>query len=224
MQRNRTNQRASGVSSLRDRASQSGRRPPRPRYGFTLVELLVVIAIIAILASLLIVAAAGAIRSGREAVIFTLMTQIDAALEEYKNNVGSYPPNCQTDETGSFPDDNGPSQVLDERKTLSTLKRHFKKAFPSHRETDALIAAFAGLNPDGTVPSDAGSPAESRVDRVLAGGMTAAEALVFWISGFSGDPNYPISGPGGPSFVPDDGPDPIESRSWSLAIEATELG
>ena len=34
----------------------------------------------------------------------------------------------------------------------------------------------------------------------LQGGMNGAEALVFWLGGFSDDPRFPISGPGGPSF------------------------
>ena len=34
----------------------------------------------------------------------------------------------------------------------------------------------------------------------LHGGMTAGEALVFWLGGFSSDPKYPISGEGGPSY------------------------
>ena len=31
----------------------------------------------------------------------------------------------------------------------------------------------------------------------MAGGMTAGEAVVFWLGGFSSDPKYPISGEGG---------------------------
>ena len=34
----------------------------------------------------------------------------------------------------------------------------------------------------------------------MAGGMTAGEAIVFWLGGFSQDPKFPISGEGGPSY------------------------
>lgn len=183
--------------------------PGRPaRDGFTLVELLVVIAIIALLAALITAAASRALEAARRARIKAEITQLDTALKDYKNNVGSFPPNTQTDGTG----------VLNETRVLSNFKRHFDKAFPSHREPDTLIAALVGLN--------TGSPTGQN----LPGGMTAAEALVFWVGGFSDDPKYPISGPGGPSYKganasnPLNSEDPIENRSWRLGVTIENLG
>ena len=36
---------------------------------------------------------------------------------------------------------------------------------------------------------------------MLPGGMSAGEAVVFWLGGFSSDEKYPISGEGGPSYL-----------------------
>ncbi|MEQ8849121.1 prepilin-type N-terminal cleavage/methylation domain-containing protein [Botrimarina sp.] len=189
------------------------------RHGFTLVELLVVITIIAILAGLLLAAAGGALGAGAQARITTDITQITTALEDYNNNVGSYPPNAQTNPQG------GPFPYLEpgHAKTLQTFKRHFKQAFPSHREPDALLAAMVGLAPNGTVPNSP-NPGE-----VLVGGMNAAESLVFWLGGFSQDPKYPISGPGGPSYTFNDlgtsaQEDPIENRAWTYPANVQNLG
>ena len=173
---------------------------------FTLVELLVVITIIGILAALLIAAASGALKTAKKARIRAEMEQFNAALEDYKNNVGSYPPNAQND-TNSV----NPPPHLDNQKILADFKRHLKKVAPSHREPDSLIRALVGQG-TGSNPN-------------LAGGMNAAEALVFWLGGFSDDPKYPISGIGGPSYAGvDPNKDPIENRNWRLDINVTQLG
>jgi prepilin-type N-terminal cleavage/methylation domain-containing protein len=70
-------------------------RSSRPLHGFTLVELLVVITIIGILASLITVAAVGALRKAHETRIKVEVDQIDSAIEEYKNKTTAYPPNCR---------------------------------------------------------------------------------------------------------------------------------
>jgi hypothetical protein len=55
--------------------------------------------------------------------------------------------------------------------------------------------------------------------------MTAGEALVFWLGGFSSDPKYPISGEGGPSYpASEDNHDPIESRGWVFPFSIDRLG
>ena len=59
----------------------------------------------------------------------------------------------------------------------------FRKAFPRHDEPQFLI--------DGLAAGNSG---------LLRNGMTSAEALYFWLGGFSSDPKLPLSGPGGPSF------------------------
>jgi hypothetical protein len=130
------------------------------------------------------------------------------ALQTYKDTAGSYPPNCQVD---------GTSEPINEVQVLNDLKRALKQAFPRHREPPELVAALAGQGA-------AGGPN-------LLGGMSAGEALVFWLGGFSSDPKYPISGEGGPSFRIDnltapanaDNSDPIESRKWVYPFDLARL-
>ena len=82
----------------------------------------------------------------------------------------------------------------------------FRQAFPRHREPEQLLSRLAGL---GTDP--------------LLNGMNGAEAVVFWLGGFSADPQYPISGPGGPSFNINELED-LEGREKRYPFELTRLG
>jgi type II secretory pathway pseudopilin PulG len=177
------------------------------------VELLVVIAIIAILAGLLLVAVQRARVAAFNARITAEMNQFTTALEDYSNNLGSYPPNAQSDGTGS-------AAPLDEATVFADFRKHFNKAFPSHREPDTLLRALVGQGPNTTNAN-------------LIGGMNAAEALVFWLGGFSDDPKYPISGVGGPSYPIDsaslngaaaNAADPIDQRNWRLDVNVQNLG
>jgi prepilin-type N-terminal cleavage/methylation domain-containing protein len=187
-----------------------------PRRAFTLVELLVVIAIIGILAALITVAAAGALKTARQNQIKTECDQIHAGLETYKDSLGSFPPNCQTDDTA------GP---LDENAVLADLKRHLKQAFPQHREDENLLRVICGLQALGTLPRS------GNYFDTLEGGMTSGEALVFWLGGFSSDPQFPITGEGGPAYRTDNREggteknevDPIESRKWIYPFDLTRL-
>ena len=104
---------------------------------------------------------------------------------------------------------------------LNDLKKHLKQAFPRHQEPDDLIRVIAGFDPANS----------SYFPEVLDGGMSAGEALVFWLGGFSSDPKYPISGEGGPSYriqslgdAENRTLDPIESRKWVFPFEITQLG
>jgi hypothetical protein len=177
---------------------------------------LVVITIIGILAALITVAAIGALKAMREAEIKSDVQQLDTGITDLKNNKATaFPPNCQTDGSGT----NNP---IIESAVLNDLKYFMKQAFPRHQEPPELIARLVGLSPAGApLPSNQG----------LQGGMTAAEALVFWLGGFSEDPKYPISGEGGPSYrIPSLNNatnrtlDPIESRKWIYPFAVTRLG
>ena len=142
---------------------------------FTLTELLVVIAIIAVLAALATNAAINALNAGKRTAITLELQQLATAVEQFKADFGAYPPNGMQNSTylGFAPND---------------FTRMFNKAFPRHNEPGSLIAGLAGA---GT--SSLQFDADNR-------GMNGAEALVFWLGGFSKDSQFPISGPGGPSY------------------------
>ena len=79
------------------------------RHAFTLVEVLTVIVIISILAALVTVAVAGAMRAGHRARIAVQMNHVAMGLEHYKAEFGEYPPD-----------------MFD----YETLVRHVKKRWP----------------------------------------------------------------------------------------------
>jgi type II secretory pathway pseudopilin PulG len=178
---------------------------------------LVVVTIIGILASLITVAAVRAMSTARQAAIKVELNEISAGFERYKDKANSYPPNTVTDDNDFNPTPEPPDTPINEAQVLNDLRRHFRQAFPQHNEPPELIDALAGA---GSGPSLA-----------LAGGMTQAEAVVFWLGGFSPNPKYPISGEGGPAFpIPGIGDpsnrtrDPIESRNWVFPFKVDQLG
>ncbi len=184
------------------------------RVAFTLVELLVVITIIGILAALITVAAIGALRTARQAAIKVEVDQISAGFDKYKDQAGSYPPNAVTDGTGP----------VDDNQALNDMRRHLKTAFSSSNESDNLARVLVGLPATGADAADFPS--------VLSGGMTAAEATVFWLRKFSKNPKYPISGPDGPSYLLPNGSgkpenrslDPLDTGTWTHPFKVEQLG
>ncbi len=179
------NQNETGLKSGKWKA-ESGRAGVRssafhfPPSAFTLVELLVVITIIAILAGLITGAAINALNKSKQVTITLELQQIGTAVEEFKNEFGAYPPNGMV--KGS-----APTNYL----AQNDFVRMFKKAFPRSQEPPQLILALAG--------SAVNNPVQ--FSELIDTGMNSAEALCFWLGGFSSDVSFPISGPGGPSFL-----------------------
>ena len=66
----------------------------------------------------------------------------------------------------------------------AAVVRHLKKAFPRIAGSELLLV---DSNPDGPI---------SLVN------LSPAEAIPFWLGGFSNDPEFPLTGQGGPLFVP----------------------
>ena len=134
------------------------------RSGFTLTELLVVITIIAVLAALITGAASAALRRAKEAAITLEAQQIAGVFEEIKNENGAYPPNVFSGVSSDL------MLTLPERNLNETnLNLYMKRATP--RTTGS-----------------------ANIVRLANVGLSPAEAVVFWLSGFSGDIQRPLSG------------------------------
>ena len=138
--------------------------PKRRPTGVTLVEMLVVITIIGILASLAIPAVFSAIVTAKVGRIAMEISQLDAAMVQYKTLTGSYPPDFSLENVAATGDSN-----------REQIDNHLLRRFP-RRNNDPLEGR--NNNP----------PQEAEV--VL---LDPAEALVFWLSGFSSNPIRPLS-------------------------------
>lgn len=174
--------------------------------GFTLTELLIVIAIIGVLASLAAMAGKAAWDASLRNRITLEIKNISGSIENFKNELGSYPPNSIHD---------GSPAMLNQ--VAADMARAMKKAFPRmHRDEEALVHAIAGEQVNGPTFSLRGQP--------LPNGLSAPEALVFWLGGFSDDPQYPISGPGGPSFIDNANGEILEDRNRRYEFDLSRLG
>jgi prepilin-type N-terminal cleavage/methylation domain-containing protein len=180
-------------------------RLPPLRPAFTLTELLIVIAIIAVLAGLIAAAAVNALKNARRAGILLEIKTLSNAVENFKNETGVYPPNGMNPNPG-----NTPMGKL----VQSDFQRMFSKAFQGSSEPPVLALALCGQNTAGGANQN------------VENGMSAAEAVYFWLGGFSSDKKFPISGPGGPSF-PVDGTDGgveiLESRTGGYEFDRGRL-
>jgi len=160
-------------TSLRPSRTIRGTLRGHQRSGFTLVELLVVMAILGVLAGLL----AWGVNSARVAILKRAqaaeIANIATAVEAYRTKYGDYPP-----DGSSWP----------------RMEAHLRKAFPN-----IIVSELALLNPanaanNGGIRNDNAPGPHPFGGRVF----DPAEALVFFLGGFSSDSQRPITGPGGP--------------------------
>jgi prepilin-type N-terminal cleavage/methylation domain-containing protein len=145
------------------------------RHGFTLVELLVVIAIIGILVGLTVPAVLRVQKSFEDAANKFEVQGLADAVEKYRTQYGDYPPD------GSH---------------WPIVEAHLRKALGS----SVIQSEFDLLNPSGSVLSP---PVHNDNDTAitpvaLQRCMDPAEALVFFLGGFSSDKQRPLTGAGGP--------------------------
>lgn len=145
--------------------------PAKRRRGFTLVEMLVVIVIITALAALLVPAVMISIKSARQARIALEVANLAKALERYKMEIGEYPPDFAE---------------------LVLLTNVNDKASRAKQLIDAHLSSVyrrRDTSPTGDYPKNA----SGAVDLNLLASLSPKNALVFWLRGFTADPQYPLS-------------------------------
>ncbi|QDS98024.1 type II secretion system protein [Adhaeretor mobilis] len=180
------------------------------RPAFTLTELLVVISIIAVLASLITAGAVNALNAAKRARIKLEIKEIERSLLTFKEDFGTFPPNAITN--------NGATPSLTQ--VRSDVTRAIKNWFSRANEPNELLEKLIG-NPSAPTPS--GSSAMNQ-GGYLENGLSGAEAIVLWLSGFSDDEQRPFTGPGGPSYVPANGAEVLESRNFLYEFDVTRFG
>ncbi|HPZ82566.1 MAG TPA: prepilin-type N-terminal cleavage/methylation domain-containing protein, partial [Thermogutta sp.] len=147
------------------------------RPGFTLVEMLTVIVIIGILAALISAATIYARARAREAAIYVQIKQMEAALMEYKNQFGEFPP----DFWGLHSSD--PVVVTQAKQEVL---RHLRRRWPRYQ---LRITVEPTDTPDKIIDKQF----KAFADDVRALGIDperfdAATALVFWLGGLPAEP------------------------------------
>ena len=134
------------------------------RGGFTLVEMLVVITIIGVLATLVLVSGGVVIRKTREATMVSEVSQLELSLEKFINTKGGATPPSGSVGAGAAVSQN-----------LLMFRNFAARAFPS-AETFSNPQTAAGFR-QYHFPKRNGSTSTV--------GLDPAEALVFWLGGYS---------------------------------------
>ncbi|MDZ4780883.1 MAG: type II secretion system protein [Planctomycetia bacterium] len=154
------------------------------RSGFTLVELLAVIVIIGILVALITPAVFNARAKAQKAQITAEINQLDMAMSRLASEAGNaFPPDFALfDPTNSDP---SPPYDLNsvERYYDSDVKRYFAKRFPRYAGKQLNLAI---QSPYG---NSAGQWTNTDPNKFRANRLDPAEAIVFWLGGFSIPPN-----------------------------------
>ncbi len=142
------------------------------RQGFTLVEMLVVIVIITALAALIIPAVMIAIRTAKQARITLEVGNLAKAVERYKAEFGEYPPDFSWSAIGANEQERASraKQLIDEHLAAIFRRRSTTLDYPLIGPTTVAAKQLAQLSPK--------------------------NALVFWLQGFTADPQAPLSGSG----------------------------
>lgn len=141
-------------------------RRPRRSTGFTVVELLVVIAIIAVLAALITPAIWLAMKKATVARMKIEVGNLAQALEQYKNEMGEYPPDFS--EIGETE-----GQTINLKR--DAINRHLANAY-RYRNINALF-------------TDGGDQLRDEDIKQL----NPANALYFWLRGFYSDKQRPLT-------------------------------
>jgi len=129
--------------------------------------MLVVITIIGILAALGGTAVFKALEAAKKARIKAEITNLESAIQQFKSQYGDFPPSYFGDVKLDA------STTVDVTKPEHPVRKFLSKACPRMNEPAGTWSTLKSQN------------------------LTPAQALTFWLHGFSKDPTLPISGSGG---------------------------
>lgn len=154
------------------------RRQRRQTQGFTLVELLIVISILGLLVGLL----AWGVNAARISILkhaqAAEISKLAAAVDAYRLKYGDYPPD-------GF--------------TWHLVESHLRKAFPEISSSELELLRphsedFVNMGANRFIRNDN----SNLLPQPELAVFDPAEALVFFLGGFSSDPRKPLTGTGGP--------------------------
>jgi prepilin-type N-terminal cleavage/methylation domain-containing protein len=182
----------------------------KQRRGFTLVELAVVIGIISLLAAALLPAIYGAVTRAKEARVGIELASIGKALERYKLEYGEYPPDFAEAaflvQTGGTSSDG----LSGTEKAVQVINQHLSRVYRRRLATTGVTGLNAG---------DMFRLESSALHQEFLTKLSPANALVFWLSGFSSNPQTPVVSSEGrsPIFEFDKGRFAVEQLMDNLA-------